>query len=179
MIENFQTDRLLLKELIAEHISDYTEGFLDYEVIRHMNGAVPWPYPENGVKDFLEATVFPFQGKTLWQWGVFLKSDPNKLIGSIVICESDEDNRGFWLAKPYWGQGYMIEALAPITDYAFNELGFDILRFTNARGNAISSRIKERMGARLVDVVPKEFVDSQYTESERWELTKEAWQKVR
>ena len=94
-IKTFETERLILKELTLEYESDYYEGFANYDVIRHLNNHVPWPYPENGVKDFLEAKVFPYQGKNLWQWGIFLKESPDKLIGSITLRKSDVDNRGF------------------------------------------------------------------------------------
>ncbi len=174
-VKTLTTPRLILKEFVADHIADYQEGFADYEVIRHMNGHVPWPYPEDGVLTFFKNEVQPHQGKTLWQWGIFLKENPEKLIGSISIRVSDVDNRGFWLAKPYWGHGYMTEAAEAVTDFAFDALGFEILRFTNAKGNIRSRRIKEKAGAKLVKVIPMKAVDPGYTESERWELKKEDW----
>lgn len=174
-IETLSTPRLLLKEIKAEHIADYQNGFADYDVIRHMNSRVPWPYPKTGAKDFLESTVFPHQGKTIWQWGIFQKQEPEKLIGSISLRKSDVDNRGFWLAKAYWGHGFMTEATDAATRYAFENLGFTILRFTNAKGNTRSARIKEKQGARYVKTVPLQAVDHDYREAEHWELTKDMW----
>ena len=177
-VQTLETKHLILKELTLEHEADYFEGFVDYEVIRHMNGLVPWPYPEDGVREFLESKVLPHQGKTIWQWGIFLQDNPDKLIGSITIRKSDVDNRGFWLAKPYWGKGYMTEAAEAVTTYAFEALRFNILRFTNARWNIRSRRIKEKLGARLVKVIPMDAVDPSYTEAEHWELSKEEWEKI-
>lgn len=177
MLKSFETDRLLLKELTSDHEADYAKGFVDYEIIRHMVARVPWPYPDGGVKEFFDTQVFPFQGKTLWQWGIFLKERPEVLVGSITLRQSDVDNRGFWLAKPYSGRGYMTEALAPLTKHAFEDLGFDILRFSNAQGNERSRRIKEKAGARFVELKETKSVDPDYTHSEHWELTKEDWLK--
>lgn len=174
-IQSLETKRLLLKELTFDHVDDYTEGFVNYEVIRHMNSRVPWPYPAGGVKTFFETVIFPEQGKTLWAWGIFEKHTPLKLIGSISLRRSNVDNRGFWLAQPYWGKGYMTEAADAVTDYAFEVLGFDVLRFTNAKGNLRSRRIKEKRGARLVRVTSLKSVDPLYTASEHWELTKKEW----
>lgn len=178
MLNSFETERLFLKPLTLEDEPAYTKGFVDYEVIRHMAVRVPWPYPKGGVKDFIETQILPFQGKTVWQWGIFLKDNPDDLIGSITLRKSNTDNRGFWLAKPYWGKGYMTEAVQPITRYAFEDLGFDILRFTNAKGNERSKRIKEKTGARFVTLKPTTSVDPQYTHSEQWELTKKEWKKI-
>ncbi len=153
-IPTLKTKRLVLQELTLNHEKDYFEGFVDWEVVRYMNGSIPWPYPKDGVRNFIKS-VIPKQGKTLWQWGIFLKEQPNKLIGSIEIRKSDTDNRGFWLAKPYWGQGYMSEASLAVTDYAFESLGFDVLKFTNSKVNIGSRRIKEKMGIRLVSLSKK------------------------
>lgn len=176
-VETLYTQRLILKALTLDHVADYQSGFADYEVIRHMNGRVPWPYPDDGVLTFVETEVLPHQGRTLWQWGLFLKEAPEKLIGSISLRLSDYDNRGFWLAKDYWGRGLMTEACIKVTEYAFTKLEFDVLRFTNAKGNHRSHRIKEKQGARWVKNSPMKAVDPEYTEAEHWELTKENWKK--
>ena len=57
----------------------------------------------------------------------------------------------------------MTEAVKPVMDFAFKDLGFDQLVFTNAVGNERSRRIKEKTGARLIDVRPAKFVDPSYS----------------
>jgi len=178
-IETLQTERLILSELTLDHQQDYQDGFADYEVIRHMNGLVPWPYPNNGAREFMEQSVLPNQGKTLWTWGLFLKQNPNSLIGTITLRKSAVDNRGFWLAQKYWGKGYMTEAAEAVNAYAFEKLGFEKLLFTNAKGNKRSRRIKEKTGSTLVKILPMDAVDPQYTEAEHWELTKESWKNAK
>ena len=71
----------------------------------------------------------------------------------------------------------MTEAVEPVMNYAFDGLGFTKLIFANAVGNRKSRRIKEKTGARLIDVRPAKFVNPAYTEHEVWELTKEEWEK--
>lgn len=87
--------------------------------------------------------------------------------------EGRPENRGFWLGKPFWGKGYMTEAVAPVMDYAFNNFGFEKLVFANAVGNLKSRRVKEKTGAKLIDVKPAKFVNPEYTEHEIWELKRE------
>ena len=69
----------------------------------------------------------------------------------------------------------MTEAVGPVTQYAFETLGFEKMIFNNAKGNVRSRRVKEKSGARLIGVVPAKFVNPEYTEQEIWELTKEMW----
>jgi len=69
----------------------------------------------------------------------------------------------------------MTEAVFPITDYAFDSLGFERLVFCKAAGNERSRRVKEKTGARVLRTEPAKFVNRAYTNREIWELTKDEW----
>ena len=175
-LPQFDTSRLILREVTYADVPAYKKHFVDYEVIRHLAACVPWPYPEDGIETFLSEVVLPRQGKDKWVWGIYLKSNPSELIGVVDLWrEGKPENRGFWLGHKFWGQGLMTEAVEPVMDYAFDVLGFEKLVFTNAVGNIGSRRIKEKTGARMVDVRPQAFVDPRFREHEIWELTKEEW----
>lgn len=174
----FTTDRLILKPVTEADIPCYEKHFIDYEVIRHLASAVPWPYPENGVESWVKNVILPSQGKDRWVWGIFLQTRPAKLIGVVDLWENGKpENRGFWLGRKFWGKGIMTEAVIPITEFAFTKLGFEKLVFSNAKGNDRSRRVKEKTGAKLIRVEPMTFVDPIYNEHEIWELTKENWLK--
>jgi len=76
------------------------------------------------------------------------------------------------------GKG-VTEAVFPITDYAFDSLGFERLFFSNAVGNEKSRRVKEKTGARFLRTEPAKFVNPSYTEREIWELSKDEWRAFR
>jgi RimJ/RimL family protein N-acetyltransferase len=69
----------------------------------------------------------------------------------------------------------MSEAIIPINQYAFTELKFEKLIFSNAKENIGSSKIKQKSGATFLRFEKSEFVDPTLTESEVWELTKQDW----
>ena len=176
----FETQNLILRSMSESDIPSYKKHFVDYEVIAHLSAVVPWPYPDDGVKEFLTQFIFPNQGKVRWDWGIYLKSAPDELVGSIGIWKpGTPENRGFWLGRKFWGNGYMVEAASAIMDYAFNVIGFEKLTFSNALGNVKSRRIKEKTGARLVGTRPMKFVDAKYSEAETWELRREDWEKFK
>ena len=175
-VPNFTTERLLLREIVPSDIPAYEQNFVDYEVISELSNAVPWPYPPDGVKDFLTLHVFAPDIVDRWTWGICERIDTSLVIGGIDLRRHGHpEHRGFWLGRKYWGQGYMTEAVWPIIDHAFSELGFEKLIFSNAKGNLRSRRVKEKTGAKLIKVEPSEFRHPAYTERELWELTPAAW----
>jgi [ribosomal protein S5]-alanine N-acetyltransferase len=174
--KRIESKRLILRGLEVSDIPSYERHFVDYDVISQLSSVVPWPYPKDGVAQFMSAVVWPQQGQTRWDWGLFLKHNPSELIGSIGLWrEGVPENRGFWLGKSFWGQGLMAEAVGPIHDFAFDDLGFEKLIFSNALGNIRSRRIKEKTGATFIGTRPAKFVNSDYSEAETWELTAKAW----
>ena len=168
------TERLLLKAVTIQDAAAYKKHFVDYEVIQYLSTNVPSPYPEDGDEWFLNNLVLPRQGKDRWCFGIFLKLNQDELIGYVDLWrEAIPENRGFWLGKKNWGHGYMTEAVAPVTNYAFNDLGFQKLYFTNAVGNLASRRVKEKSGATYIETRPAKFVSPEFTHTELWELTKQ------
>lgn len=176
MLPKFETPRLILRDVSVEDAPSYQEGFANYNVVRYLNHNVPWPYPNNGAKEFIKNIIIPTQGKNNWHWGIVLKDKPNKIIGTINLWkEGRPDNRGFWLAEPFWGNGLMAEATYPVNDFAFNTIGMKELILSNAVENDRSRRIKERTGCRYLKTIPFKFVDSGIHSCELWSLSKEAW----
>lgn len=178
MFPSFETKRLLLKPISIDDAPSYQKYFADYDVIKTLGAFVPWPYPEDGAINFIRRILLN-QNISKWTWGIFLKENPSELIGCVDLFRGEKENRGFWLAKKYWQKGIMWEALIPITDYAFNALGFDSLLLNNAVGNIASHKIKEKSGAQLLEIHEAKFVDPQYTHCEIWKLTKNDWFKFR
>jgi len=176
LVPKLETSRLLLRQVDESDFDNYKKYFVDYEVIKHLASQVPWPYPENGVAEFFKNIIYPELGKTRWNWGIYLKSNPGELIGAIdLLKDGKPEHRGFWLGKKFWGNGYMTEAVIPVMNYAFETLGYEKLILTNALGNIKSRRVKEKTGARFIGLKDQTFVSPEYTQSEIWEVTKPEW----
>ena len=83
---------------------------------------------------------------------------PNdKAIGCIELRldtdmtdREDECELGFWLGKPYWGQGLMKEAVNAILRHAFCDLGFNRVFCGYYEGNQKSKRVQEKCGFRYL-----------------------------
>ena len=53
---------------------------------------------------------------------------------------------GYWLGVPFWGRGYATEAARALIDYAFAELGHEVLSSGARVSNPASRRVLEKCG---------------------------------
>jgi ribosomal-protein-alanine N-acetyltransferase len=56
---------------------------------------------------------------------------------------------GYWLARPFWGQQIMTDAVRAYVRYAFTELGLLRLTADVLQGNLASARVLEKNGFKL------------------------------
>ena len=94
--------------------------------------------------------------------------------------KDDEYELGYWIGKPFWGQGLIPEASRELLRYAFEDLGMNRIWCGYYDGNEKSHRVQEKLG----------FVFHHTTEGLEVKLlneirtghsslmTKERWQKV-
>ncbi len=175
-VPTLKTARLTLRELVESDAPAYQRYFANYEVVRYLAAHVPWPYPQDGAINYIRDDVLPKQGKDRWVRAITLSERPQELIGALdLLRNANPFNRGFWLAQPFWGRGFMTEAVQAVNDYAFAELKFEKLIFGNAVQNRPSGRIKEKTGARLIRRDPGRYVDPSFTEQDVYEFTKDEW----
>ena len=177
MIPVLETPRLRLRPLRLTDAPQVQGLFPHWEILEYMAAAIPWPYPDDGAQTFLEAVLPKMAAGLEYDWAITLKSaNDDLLIGIISLYPDGEDNRGFWLAEAYHNHGLMTEAMAAVNDFAFGELGMTHLTLNNAEPNMASHRLKEKSGARIVEVnddVP--YVGGRFRQI-RWRLTCEEWE---
>ena len=61
---------------------------------------------------------------------------------------NQEAEIGYWIGKPFWGQGLMPEAVEAVIDYALNTLELTDLWCGYYDGNVKSQRVQEKCGFR-------------------------------
>lgn len=166
------TERLLLKPLEAEDASQIQLLYPRWEIVRYLVASVPWPYPPDGAANYVNNVALPdVENGVAWFWTIRRKDDPDQL---ICLYDVEDNNRGFWLAPEWQGQGYMREASIAATDFWFNTLNKPLLRAPKAAVNERSQRISASSGMRLVRTEKKAYVSGEL-DSELWEITREEW----
>ena len=85
-------------------------------------------------------------------YAICLKTD-GKAIGTIELklnghtdmtARDDECEVGYWLGKPFWGQGIMPEAVEEILRHAFEDIGMTKVWAGYYEGNTKSKRVQEK-----------------------------------
>ena len=169
------TERLILRPLQLADAEAVQREFPHWDVVRYLNAAVPWPYPEDAALAYLRDIALPAvaAGKE-WAWTIRLKSAPEQLIGKISLMDQADNHRGFWLGPAWQGQGLMTEACEVVTDYWFNVLQRPVMRVPKAAPNIGSRKLSERAGMRLIRTDEGDFVGGRFPR-ELWEITREEW----
>lgn len=143
----FQTERLILRpwrEADAESLYEYAK---DPRV-----GPIAGWQPHTSISDSLDIirNVLSAEGT----FAVCLKTD-DRAIGSIGLippmqshtqAADTEQEIGYWIGVPFWGNGYIPEAVRRLQQYAFEELGCTALWCGYYAGNERSRRCQEKCG---------------------------------
>jgi RimJ/RimL family protein N-acetyltransferase len=181
-IPTLETKRLVLRPLERGDYSWMQEKFSNWDIIRYMNRNVPWPYPDDGSKTFLDTIALKemAEGKA-FHWAICKKDKLREGIGVLsfrLYIDKADGNRGFWIEKAEQRKGYVCEACAALNDFVFGRLGWTEYRAENAAENLASRRVKEKMGAELVGTEEKEYVSGVH-DTQIWRVTKDQWLKTR
>ena len=151
MIKEIVTERLILRpwqESDAESLYKYVQD----PAIGPIAG---WP-PHTSVEDSLNVirTVFAVPET----YAVVLK-ESNEPVGSIGIMfgdalhsaemQANESEIGYWIGKPYWGQGLIPEAVRRLLQRCFEELEMVAVWCGYYDGNRKSRRVMEKCGFRF------------------------------
>ena len=144
-----KTERLLLR-----HWEDSdAENLYEYAKDPDVGPIAGWP-PHQSVDESRNVIRTVFQGKEAY--AICLKTD-EKAIGAIELKlnghtdmtdRDDECELGYWLGKPFWGQGIMPEAVEEILRHAFEEIGMTKVWVGYYEGNSKSKRVQEKAGFR-------------------------------
>ena len=97
-----------------------------------------------------------------YTFAVVLK-ETGKPVGSVGLMigkrshgdlPDKEAEIGYWIGVPYWGQGLIPEAVRRLEQFAFDELGMNILWCGYFDGNEKSHRVQEKCGFTYHHTIP-------------------------
>ena len=109
-----------------------------------------WP-PHKSVEDSRNVIVHVFCAPETYavclKDGSPIGSIGLKLKGSTDMTDrEDECELGYWIGKPFWGQGMIPEAAREILRHAFEDLGMEAVWCGYYEGNTKSRRVQEKLG---------------------------------
>ncbi len=163
--ESFLTARLLLRKPRPEDAPLIFAAYAqDPEVTRYLTFRPHREVSEanEAVERFLESWR---TGKS-YCWLIFSRDD-EKLLGAISARNDQGINLGYVLARPFWRQGFMSEALNVVVDWAFTIPSVFRVWAVCDLENVASARLLERNGFRQEGVLTKWSVHPNVSEIPR------------
>ena len=145
-----ESPRLILREW---RLSD-TDDLYEYASVPGVGEMAGWHHHKDKEESLWRVQHFIEEKKTF----AIVEKESGKVIGSLgVEFYGTEDKLtefisyrgreiGYVLGKPYWGKGYMPEAVKLVIDYLFNQLDYDFLLCGHYDYNHQSKRVQEKCG---------------------------------
>jgi len=142
-----ETERLTLRRW-TENDAEWLYEYAKDPAIGPIAG---WP-PHNSAEESLHIIRTVFAGRECF---AICEKGSNRAIGAIELKlnghtdmteRDDECELGYWLGKPFWGKGYMTEAVAEILRHGFEDLGMTTIWCGYYDGNERSRRVQEKAG---------------------------------
>lgn len=173
------TQRLILRPW---EIKDATDLYF-YAKDPDIGPAGGWPpHTSVAMSEHVIANVFQKPDT----FAITLKNAPEHPIGAIGLTQNSADyvgdneaELGYWLGKPFWGQGVTPEAARAIIDYGFQTLQLKKIWLTYYVDNTQSERVAEKLGFTFIEtrLCLNEFLQETALEN-LTALTFETWQKI-
>ena len=144
-----ETERLILRRWEKND----AESLYEYAKDPDVGPIAGWP-AHRSIEESRDVIKNVFNGKEAY--AICLKTD-NKAIGAVELKlnghtdmteRDDECELGYWLGKPFWGQGIVPEAVKEMLRHAFEDLGIKTVWVGYYEGNIKSKRVQEKCGFR-------------------------------
>jgi RimJ/RimL family protein N-acetyltransferase len=142
-----ETPRLVLRALRLGDAPAIQRLAGDWEVAR-WTALIPHPYPKGDAERFIARSAAGNLSGTALALAVAERGRPEALIGG---CGWSPERGGgieigYWLGRPYWGRGYMTEAVRALADHAFRTTDAPLVRAGIFPDNVSSARVLEKAG---------------------------------
>ncbi|OLF75271.1 hypothetical protein AWH62_05475 [Maricaulis sp. W15] len=140
-----ETERLVMRLPVLEDATNIATYLGDFDVAKN-TARVPHPYPE------LAAEMWVLITRAGWQPGgnlsLTVEMDGAAIGGGGVFKrKADADwEIGYWIGRPWWGQGLATELGRGLVDYARESLGTRRLIAGYYKDNPASGRVLEKLG---------------------------------
>ena len=175
-----ETERLRLRTLERDDLPRYAGLIGDWEVSRWLFH-VPHPYTHQDAESWLDHLTPSYEAGRP-ELFVIVDKDYDFVMGAIGLHASaapkpaeGEIVLGYWLGKPYWGQGFMSEAVPPVLKIALARSYINKITTFTDLNNFASQNVLRKTGFRYLGMGPRveQYCLRGGEEVTRWEMTRE------
>ena len=140
---SMRTERLRLRPLASRDTARIALLAGDWDVAP-MTARIPYPYSEELAEQWIGGAA---DGEIVR--GIELG---DSLIGVCGYMPADLESAeiGYWIGKPWWGQGFATEAAGAVVEHCFTSAGFERVTCGHFVDNPASGKVIAKLGFRFV-----------------------------
>lgn len=172
------TERLILRPVGASD-AEAIATLIDNYKIAVMLARVPYPYKIEDARRFIAWARDQPADETVFALCLKDKGETFMGVCSYERRQMKEPEIGYWLGEPYWGKGYMSEAVRAVIAQAFTVAGHPRLVSGCRLQNLASRRVLEKAGFEHVGLGE---IDSLVLKTKvpghRFTLSRERWKEL-
>lgn len=145
-----RTPRLLLSPPVIADLPRLLE-LGDDPTLAEMTLNIPHPYREEDAVWWLNKAITGREDGSAYIFAI-REGETGRFLGGIGLHLEARHRRaeaGYWIGKPYRGQGYVTEALGRLLRFGFEELDVHRIQATHWVGNPASGRVMLKNGMEL------------------------------
>lgn len=143
-----ETARLLLRPFTLADAPD-VQRLAGHRDIASTTLNIPHPYEDGMAERWISGHQERYERGECVDWAITLRSS-GMLVGAISLMDISRQHAsaelGYWIGRPYWGQGYCTEAARAVVDYGFRVLGLNRIHACHFARNPASGRVMQKIG---------------------------------
>jgi RimJ/RimL family protein N-acetyltransferase len=141
------TERLVLRPFTLADAAD-VQRLAGDRAIASTTLNIPHPYEDGMAEEWIGTHQEEFEGGKSATFAIARAQDA-ALLGAISVAIRQQHRHaelGYWVGKPYWGNGYCTEAARAVLDYGFRVLDLNRIYARHLARNPASGRVMIKAG---------------------------------
>lgn len=150
MRDRINTERLVLRPLVFSDAPAFSRLANDYDIAK-MTGSFPYPFPLLSA-EFKVMYLMSHRRRGLAH-PYAISIEGGELMGIMDLFRKDSSSSfeiGYWIGRPFWGQGYISEAAKAVIKEARETLAVSTITAGVFNDNPASQRILAKLGFEII-----------------------------
>lgn len=142
---------------------------------------LPHPYPAGGAEKFIAAQLADGKDGKSHVFAILDDEDVVGVCGIHGIAGNVAQEMGYWIGRPFWGQGYATFGVGALLDHSFRTLRLGVVKATALESNLASRRVLEKSGFSFLGYVAHQDPALKRPEERlaSYEIRRSTWQLLR
>lgn len=173
-----ETDRLILRRLTRKDVHNMFEYTSDPEISTHTT----W-FAHQSIEDtmrYIEHNLRLQDQHQVHEWGIVDKKG-KKVIGTCGYTMWKPNHRtaeiAYAIARPYWGQGLMTEAVQAVLQFGFDKMELNRVEARCMVDNLGSERVMQKIGMSFEGILREQlYAKEKFHDLKLYAILKREWQ---